>query len=41
VAISGCVGFGLERLALALFRHHGLDPAHWPEKARAALRLDA
>src|ERR1700733_4967672 len=41
VAISGCVGFGLERIALALFRHHGLDPAHWPEKVRAALRLDA
>jgi seryl-tRNA synthetase len=41
VAISGCVGFGLERLALALFRHHGFDPAHWPEKTRAALRLDA
>jgi seryl-tRNA synthetase len=41
VAISGCVGFGLERIALALFRHHGLDPAHWPEKTRSALRLDA
>jgi seryl-tRNA synthetase len=40
VAISGCVGFGLERLALALFRHHGLDPTRWPEKALAALRLD-
>jgi len=41
VAISGCVGFGLERIALALFRHHGFEPAHWPAKARAALRLDA
>ena len=41
VAISGCVGFGLERIALALFRHHGLDPAQWPEKPRAALRFDA
>ncbi len=41
VAISGCVGFGLERIALALFRHHGLDPAQWPAKPRAALRLDA
>ena len=40
-AISGCVGFGMERLVLALFRHHGLDPAHWPAKTRAALRLDA
>lgn len=41
VAISGCVGFGLERLTLALFRHHGLDPAHWPAKVRSALQLDA
>jgi seryl-tRNA synthetase len=40
-AYSGCVGFGLERLALALFRHHGLDAAAWPEKVRTALRLDA
>jgi seryl-tRNA synthetase len=41
VAVSACVGFGLERLALALFRHHGLHPAHWPPGVRAALRLDA
>ena len=41
IAISGCVGFGLERIALALFRHHGLDPAHWPAGVRAALRLSA
>ncbi len=41
VAISGCVGFGLERLALALLRHHGVDPAHWPASVRSALRLDA
>jgi seryl-tRNA synthetase len=39
VAISGCIGFGLERLALALFRHHGLEPARWPEQPRLALRL--
>lgn len=41
VAYSGCVGFGLERLALALFRHHGMDPAAWPQRTRTALRLDA
>ena len=41
VAVSACVGFGLERLALALFRHHGLDPARWPAGVRTALRLDA
>ena len=41
VAISGCVGFGYERITLALFRHHGLDPTHWPASVRSALRLDA
>ncbi len=34
---SGCVGFGLERVALALFRHHGPDVAAWPGKVRDAL----
>jgi seryl-tRNA synthetase len=41
VANSGCVGFGLERITLALFRHHGMDPSDWPHKVRSALRLDA
>lgn len=41
IANSGCVGFGLERITLALFRHHGMDPADWPHKVRSALRLDA
>lgn len=40
-AFSGCIGFGLERLALALFRHHGLDTDRWPPGVRQALRLDA
>ena len=40
-AFSGCVGFGLERLTLALFRYHGLDVAGWPERVRHTLRLDA
>lgn len=40
-AHSGCVGFGLERLALALLCHHGLDADTWPDKVRHALRLDA
>jgi seryl-tRNA synthetase len=38
-AYSGCVGFGLERLALALFRHHGLDTAGWLPSVREALHL--
>jgi seryl-tRNA synthetase len=37
-AYSGCVGFGLERLALALFRHHGLDADQWPAEVRSALQ---
>lgn len=36
-AHTSCVGFGLERLAVALFRHHGPRPAAWPEELRRAL----
>jgi seryl-tRNA synthetase len=38
---SGCVGFGMERIALALFRHHGLDVAAWPADVRALLWREA
>jgi seryl-tRNA synthetase len=31
VAYSACVGFGLERITLALFRAHGMDIANWPK----------
>lgn len=37
VAHTACMGFGLERVTLALLKHHGLDPAAWPAEARAAL----
>lgn len=37
VAHTACVGFGMERVALALFRHHGFDPAGWPAAVRAVL----
>jgi len=37
VAHTGCVGFGIERLVLALLRHHGLDPARWPAGVRETL----
>ena len=30
---------GMERLALALFKHHGLDVGAWPSSVRAALAL--
>ena len=37
LAHTGCVGFGLERLALALFKHHGLDVQGWPSGVRGLL----
>jgi seryl-tRNA synthetase len=37
VAHTACVGFGLERIALALFHHHGLDVDQWPASVRTAL----
>ncbi|WP_114364726.1 amino acid--[acyl-carrier-protein] ligase [Ciceribacter lividus] len=37
VAHTACVGFGLERIALALFHHHGLDTEQWPVSVRRAL----
>jgi seryl-tRNA synthetase len=37
VAHTACVGFGLERIALALFAHHGLDVKAWPTSVRKAL----
>jgi seryl-tRNA synthetase len=36
-AFSACVAFGMERTTLALFRHHGIDPARWPDRVRAVL----
>lgn len=36
-AHSACVGFGLERITLALFRHHGVDTKAWPDHVKAAL----
>jgi len=37
VAHSACVGFGMERLVLALLKTHGLDPATWPGAVRERL----
>jgi seryl-tRNA synthetase len=39
VAHTGCVAFGIDRLALALFATHGLDLADWPAAAREALAI--
>lgn len=38
-AHTACVGFGLERITLALYREHGLDEGGWPEAVRRRLGL--
>ncbi len=38
-AHTGCVAFGMDRLAVALFANHGLDPDQWPASARRTLAL--
>lgn len=38
-AHTACVAFGLERLALALFRAHGLDLERWPVAVRESLLI--
>jgi len=38
-AHTACVGFGLERITLALLRTHGLEIARWPAAVRDALHL--
>lgn len=37
VASTACLGFGLERIVMALFRTHGFEPARWPRDVRAQL----
>jgi seryl-tRNA synthetase len=38
-AHSACMAFGLERVALALFRHHGVRTGNWPATVRHKLSL--
>jgi seryl-tRNA synthetase len=38
-AHTSCIGFGLERITLALYRRHGFNRERWPQPVRAALRL--
>jgi seryl-tRNA synthetase len=33
-AHTACLGFGLERCVMALFRHHGCDVGAWPKEVR-------
>jgi seryl-tRNA synthetase len=39
LAHTGCVAFGIDRLALALFATHGIGVPHWPLSVRKALSL--
>jgi seryl-tRNA synthetase len=38
-AHTGCVAFGIDRLALALFATHGLELPQWPAPVRQALAI--
>ena len=38
-AHTACVGFGVERITLALFKHHGLVVERWPASVRDVLGL--
>jgi seryl-tRNA synthetase len=40
IARTACVGFGLERITLALLFRHGLDYLEWPGEVRQHLRLE-
>jgi seryl-tRNA synthetase len=37
VAHTACLGFGMERIVLALLKTHGLDPKAWPASVRQRL----
>jgi seryl-tRNA synthetase len=39
VAHTACLGFGHERVVLALLRRHGLDVGAWPGEVRSELGL--
>ena len=36
-AHTACLGFVLERVTMALFKHHGFDPDRWPSAVRQRL----
>lgn len=38
-AHTSCIGFGLERIALALFKVHGFNPQTWPSDVKKVLEL--
>lgn len=36
-AYTACLGFGLERVTMALFKRHGFEPQRWPSAVRQRL----
>jgi seryl-tRNA synthetase len=38
-AHTGCVAFGMDRLAVAMFHTHGTDLAKWPTPVRELLEM--
>ena len=40
-AHTGCVAFGMDRLAVAMFHTHGTDLAAWPANVRDMLGMAA
>jgi len=39
-AHTGCVAFGMDRLAVATFHTHGTDPSRWPSRVRELLGIE-
>ncbi len=37
LAHTACLGFGIERIVMALFKVHGFQPAAWPDPVRQSL----
>ena len=37
---AGCVAFGMDRLAVAMFHTHGTDLAKWPSDLRKMLGIE-
>lgn len=38
-AHTACIGFGLERITLALLKKHGFDPDKWPSEVKSILAI--
>jgi seryl-tRNA synthetase len=37
LAHTACIGIGMERITMGLFKHLGFDPRQWPESVRQLL----